>query len=35
MRAFVLRRVELIASSMGDAVLLGSPHSAATLRARE
>ena len=35
MRAFILRRVELIASGVGDAVLLGSPHSAATLRARE
>jgi thioredoxin reductase (NADPH) len=35
MRAFILRRVQLITSGVGDAVLLGSPHSAATLRARE
>jgi thioredoxin reductase (NADPH) len=35
MRAFILRRVQLVTSGVGDAVLLGSPHSAATLRARE
>jgi thioredoxin reductase (NADPH) len=35
MRAFILRRVELVTTGVGDAVLLGSRHSAATLRARE
>ena len=35
MRAFILRRVELVTSGTGDAVLLGSEHSPATLRARE
>jgi len=35
MRAFVLRRAELIASGVGDAVLVGSSHSGGTLRARE
>jgi thioredoxin reductase (NADPH) len=35
MRAFLLRRVELIASGLGDAVLVGSAHSAATLRVKE
>ncbi len=35
MRAFILRRVELIAQSMGDVVLLGSQHSRDTLRLRE
>jgi thioredoxin reductase (NADPH) len=35
MRAFILRRVALVTSGTGDAVLLGSQHSAATLRARE
>jgi thioredoxin reductase (NADPH) len=35
MRAFILRRVELVTSGTGDAVLLGSQHSPATLRARE
>jgi thioredoxin reductase (NADPH) len=35
MRAFILRRVELVTTGTGDAVLLGSQHSAATLRARE
>ena len=35
MRAFILRRAELITSGVGDALLLGSRHSAATLRARE
>ena len=35
MRAFILRRLELITSGVGDAVVLGSQHSPATLRARE
>ncbi len=35
MRAFILRRVELIAHQVGDAVLVGSNHSADTLRIRE
>jgi thioredoxin reductase (NADPH) len=35
MRAFVLRRIELIAHGLGDAVLLGSSNSAGTLRIRE
>ncbi len=36
MRAFILRRVELIAAGMGDAVLVGSNwHSAGTLRIKE
>ena len=35
MRAFILRRVALISHSMGEVVLLGSTHSAATLRIRE
>jgi thioredoxin reductase (NADPH) len=35
MRAFILRRVELIASGLGDAVLLGSAHSPGTLRIKE
>jgi thioredoxin reductase (NADPH) len=35
MRAFILRRVELIANGFGDAVVLGSAHSAGTLRVRE
>jgi len=35
MRAFILRRVALIARSQGDTVLIGSTHSAATLRIRE
>jgi thioredoxin reductase (NADPH) len=35
MRAFVLRRVELIESGIGDAVIVGSAHSADTLRAKE
>ncbi|HLK50955.1 MAG TPA: FAD-dependent oxidoreductase [Bryobacteraceae bacterium] len=34
LRAFVLRRVYLIANSVGDAVLIGSSHSADTLRLR-
>ena len=32
LRAFVLRRVQLIANSVGDAVLIGSSHSSDTLR---
>ena len=32
MRAFILRRVELIAAGVGDIVLIGSTHSASTLR---
>ncbi|HEX4683590.1 MAG TPA: FAD-dependent oxidoreductase [Gemmatimonadaceae bacterium] len=35
MRAFILRRAELIARGYGDAVLLGSAHCAGTLRLRE
>src|SRR5258708_14778569 len=35
MRAFILRRVALIANALGDTVLIGSAHSAATLRIRE
>lgn len=35
MRAFIIRRVELIAHGMGDVVLLGSNHCAGTLRIRE
>jgi len=35
MRAFILRRVELITSGIGDAVLIGSTHSASTLRIKE
>ncbi len=35
MLAFVLRRVELIAQGFGDVVVLGSDHSAGTLRIRE
>lgn len=35
MRSFVLRRVELIARGLGDAVLVGSNHCAGTLRIRE
>ena len=35
MRAFILRRVELVASGLGDAVLIGSAHSAGTLRVKE
>lgn len=35
MRAFILRRVELIASGIGDVVLIGSIHSADTLRIKE
>ncbi len=35
MRAFILRRVELIARGVGAVVLVGSSHSAGTLRLRE
>src|SRR5438552_2695226 len=35
MRAFILRRVELIARGYGDVVLLGSSHCAGTLRIKE
>jgi thioredoxin reductase (NADPH) len=35
MRAFILRRVELIASGMGNVVLVGSTHCAGTLRVKE
>lgn len=35
MRAFILRRVELIAGGLGDVVLIGSTHSAGTLRIKE
>ena len=35
MRAFILRRVELIARGFGDVVLVGSGHSAGTLRVKE
>ncbi|HYY50893.1 MAG TPA: cyclic nucleotide-binding domain-containing protein, partial [Nitrososphaeraceae archaeon] len=35
MRAFILRRVELVAAGVGDIVLVGSTYSAGTLRIRE
>jgi thioredoxin reductase (NADPH) len=35
MRAFIVRRVELIAHGLGDVVLLGSNHCSATLRVKE
>ena len=35
MRAFILRRLELIANDIGDVVVVGSMHCAATLRVRE
>ena len=35
MRAFILRRTSLLASGFGDATILGSRHSAGTLRVRE
>jgi thioredoxin reductase (NADPH) len=35
MRAFILRRVELVAAGVGDVVLVGSTHSAGTLRLKE
>jgi thioredoxin reductase (NADPH) len=35
LRAFILRRVELVAQGVGDVVLVGSNHSPATLRIKE
>jgi thioredoxin reductase (NADPH) len=35
MRAFIFRRVELLAAGVGDVVLVGSSHSASTLRIQE
>jgi thioredoxin reductase (NADPH) len=35
MRAFILRRVELIAQGLGDVILIGSDHSPGTLRIKE
>lgn len=35
MRAFILRRVELIAHGVGDVALIGSAHNAGTLRIKE
>ena len=35
MRAFILRRVALVAAGVGDVVLVGSAHSAGTLRIKE
>jgi thioredoxin reductase (NADPH) len=35
MRAFILRRIELIAHGMGDVVVAGSTHSVGTLRVKE
>lgn len=35
MRAFIVRRVELIAQGLGDVVLLGSNHCSGTLRVKE
>jgi thioredoxin reductase (NADPH) len=35
MRAFILRRVELIARDLGDVVVIGSAHCAGTLRLKE
>src|SRR6266851_9662593 len=35
MRAFILRRVELVAQGIGDVVLIGSVHCAGTLRVKE
>jgi thioredoxin reductase (NADPH) len=35
LRAFILRRVELIAQGLGDVVLLGSVHCSGTLRVKE
>jgi thioredoxin reductase (NADPH) len=35
MRAFILRRAELIAGGLGDVVLIGSMHCSATLRVKE
>src|SRR6202022_4591199 len=35
MRAFILRRIELIAGGLGDVVLIGSTHCGGTLRGKE
>jgi thioredoxin reductase (NADPH) len=35
MRAFILRRVELVAAGVGDVVLIGSPNSARTFQVKE
>ena len=35
MRAFIIRRVELIAHGLGDVVLVGSNHCSGTLRVKE
>ena len=35
MRAFILRRLELIARHLGDVVVIGSRHCAGTLRVKE
>src|SRR4051794_36238653 len=35
MRAFILRRVELVNTGLGDAILIGSTHSPGTLRIKE
>ncbi len=35
MRSFILRRLQLIARDLGDVVVIGSAHNAATLRVRE
>jgi thioredoxin reductase (NADPH) len=35
MRAFILRRVELVAAGVGDVVLIGSTHSSGTFRIKE
>ena len=35
MRAFILRRAELIAAGVGDTILIGSGHSAGTLRIKD
>lgn len=35
MRAFILRRVELLARGLGDVVMIGSAHCAGTLRVKE
>jgi thioredoxin reductase (NADPH) len=35
MRAFIMRRIELVAQGLGDVAVIGSLHSASTLRIRE
>src|SRR4029079_13134572 len=35
MRAFILRRVEVVAAGVGDVILIGSTYSADTLRIKE